>query len=208
MAWSATERYGLDVAPGEFALVQDFLNTIAEGSTPPPDLLATLDSARSWAMSALEAWGVSGGWPHGLPELDEASRKHLVKFRTALFISLFGADAGDVEELRTGELDRVLGRARWTARAACWSRGARAGRRRLAALCLQLAADLLPRAHRRRTQAAKDMPQQTVQCRFLRPVPEQQRHLARCPRLRQPRERARLPPAREGGELSATAGLR
>lgn len=118
MAWSATERYGLDVAPGEFALVQDFLNTIAEGSTPPPDLLATLESARSWAMSALEAWGASGGWPHELPELDEASRKHLVKFRTALFISLFGADAGDVEELRAGELDRVLGRARWTARAA------------------------------------------------------------------------------------------
>lgn len=110
MAWSATERYALDVAPGEFALVQDFLNTIAEGSTPPPDLLATLESARSWAMSALEAWGVSGGWPLGLPELDEASRKRLVKFRTALFISLFGADAGDVEELRTGELDRVLGR--------------------------------------------------------------------------------------------------
>lgn len=41
MAWPATTRYGLSVAPGTLGLVQDFLNTITEGTIAPPDLLAT-----------------------------------------------------------------------------------------------------------------------------------------------------------------------
>ncbi|BCW36130.1 hypothetical protein StoSoilA2_21860 [Arthrobacter sp. StoSoilA2] len=53
MAWPATTRYGLSVAPGTLGLVQDFLNTITEGTIAPPDLLVTLDTAHYFEMALL-----------------------------------------------------------------------------------------------------------------------------------------------------------
>lgn len=69
MAWPATTRYGLSVAPGTLGLVQDFLNTITEGTIAPPDLLATLDTAQEWADTVTEQWISIDelGWAKTLP---------------------------------------------------------------------------------------------------------------------------------------------
>src|SRR6059058_1394910 len=92
MAWPATTRYGLSVAPGNLGLVQDFLNTITEGTVAPPDLLATLTSAQEWADKVTEQWiSIDDlGWAKTLPRLTEVERKTLVAFRDRLFEGLFG----------------------------------------------------------------------------------------------------------------------
>lgn len=92
MAWPATTRYGLAVAPGNLGLVQDFFNTITEGTIAPPDLLATLASAQEWADKVTEEWMSVDelGWAKALPKLEESDRKALVAFRDHLFQSLFG----------------------------------------------------------------------------------------------------------------------
>ncbi|MEV8148651.1 CGNR zinc finger domain-containing protein [Arthrobacter sp. NPDC080073] len=92
MAWPATTRYGLSVAPGNLGLVQDFLNTITEGTIAPPDLLATLDSAQEWADQVTEQWISIDelGWAKTLPRLTENDRKALAAFRDRLFEGLFG----------------------------------------------------------------------------------------------------------------------
>jgi len=92
MAWPATTRYGLSVAPGNLGLVQDFLNTITEGTIAPPDLLATLTSAQEWADQVLEQWSSIDelGWAKILPRLTENDREALVAFRDQLFEGLFG----------------------------------------------------------------------------------------------------------------------
>ncbi|MDQ0618359.1 hypothetical protein QFZ33_002383 [Arthrobacter globiformis] len=92
MAWPATTRYGLPVAPGNLGLVQDFLNTITEGTVAPPDLLATLASAQEWADQVIEQWiSIDDlGWAKTLPRLTENDRKALVAFRDQLFEGLFG----------------------------------------------------------------------------------------------------------------------
>lgn len=92
MAWPATTRYGLSVAPGNLGLVQDFLNTITEGTVAPPDLLATLASAQEWADQVTEQWiSVDDlGWAKTLPKLTENDRNALVAFRDELFVGLFG----------------------------------------------------------------------------------------------------------------------
>lgn len=95
MAWPATERYGLNVVPGELGLVQDFLNTIEEGSNPKPDLLEDLDSARDWAAGMRREW-LSLTGDHSLSHLtalDEPDRQRLIALRTRLFRSLFSDDA-------------------------------------------------------------------------------------------------------------------
>jgi hypothetical protein len=92
MAWPATTRYGLSVAPGNLGLVQDFLNTITEGTVAPPDLLASVRSAQEWADQVTEQWiSVDDlGWAKTLPRLTENDRKALVAFRDELFVGLFG----------------------------------------------------------------------------------------------------------------------
>lgn len=92
MSWPATTRYGLSVAPETLGLVQDFLNTIEEGSNPKPDLLSTLDSAQEWAESVLEHWiSVDDlDWAKPLPRMDETERLSLLTFRDQLFDGLFG----------------------------------------------------------------------------------------------------------------------
>lgn len=92
MAWPATTRYGLSVAPGNLGLVQDFFNTITAGTVAPPDLLATLESAQEWADKATEQWiSIDNlGWAQNLPRLTENDREALEAFRDQLFEGLFG----------------------------------------------------------------------------------------------------------------------
>ncbi|MFJ5265204.1 CGNR zinc finger domain-containing protein [Streptomyces sp. NPDC088387] len=81
--WPATERYGLDPAPGALALVQDFLNTIATGRQSA-DLLADLSSAQTWVEAVAESWSRTTGAPKLRISLDEASRGRLHEHRRLL----------------------------------------------------------------------------------------------------------------------------
>jgi hypothetical protein len=56
---SASDRFGLVMAPGGVALVQDFLNTKA--IEDHPDLLADPKSAQAWVISAVQAWSNARG---------------------------------------------------------------------------------------------------------------------------------------------------
>jgi hypothetical protein len=105
--WPATARYRLSGAPGELGLVQDLLNTIQEGSTAPPDLLATLASAQEWADAVVELWSSvdPSGWAGDLPPLTDHDRRSLLSLRARLFAGLYdptsgGEHEGSSEQLR------------------------------------------------------------------------------------------------------------
>lgn len=68
MTWTATTRYGLEVAPDGLALVHDFLSTGASGRPRQPDLLSDPALATEWLSGALSAWARQ--W--STPVLDEA----------------------------------------------------------------------------------------------------------------------------------------
>jgi predicted RNA-binding Zn ribbon-like protein len=53
MSWAATERYGLEPAPGGLAFVQDLFNTISAGRPRQPDLFGSVEDARAWLDRAL-----------------------------------------------------------------------------------------------------------------------------------------------------------
>lgn len=103
--WPATARYRLAGAPGELGLVQDFLNTIEEGTVAPPDLLASLASAQAWADTVLAVWSSLGGaeWTQQLPAMTEGDRQHLVDVRKRLYESLYEPTASstrtEIDEL-------------------------------------------------------------------------------------------------------------
>ncbi|MFC7500512.1 CGNR zinc finger domain-containing protein [Nocardioides sp. CPCC 206347] len=67
MTWTATSRYGLDVAPDGLALVHDFLSTGSAGRPRQPDLLSDPSLATEWLSDALTAWARQ--W--SAPVLDE-----------------------------------------------------------------------------------------------------------------------------------------
>lgn len=105
MSWPATSRYGLSAAPETLGLVQDFFNTIAEGTNPPPDLLSTLDSAQEWAESVLKYWiSVDDlGWAKMLPRMEEADRLGLLELRDQLFVGLFGESHSHTPDAHGGD---------------------------------------------------------------------------------------------------------
>jgi hypothetical protein len=57
--WAASDRFGIAMAPGGVALVQDFLNTKAIGDHQ--DLLADPVLAQSWVTHAVQAWSTTRG---------------------------------------------------------------------------------------------------------------------------------------------------
>jgi hypothetical protein len=59
IVWAASDRFGLAMAPGGVALVQDFLNTKA--IKEHPDLLADPVLAQSWVTNAVQAWSTTRG---------------------------------------------------------------------------------------------------------------------------------------------------
>ncbi|GAA4550351.1 CGNR zinc finger domain-containing protein [Pseudonocardia xishanensis] len=95
--WPATTRYSLSGAPGELGLVQDFLNTIEEGSAAPPDLLATLPAAQEWADEVRALWSSldEACWGRDLPPLTESDRRRLLAIRRRLFRGLFPTTTED-----------------------------------------------------------------------------------------------------------------
>ena len=82
-SWVATERYGLSVAPGGLALVQNLLNTRAivdKGA----DLLSDLSAAQTWAPAAASAWSARRGHTLRAPTLTESDVARLRDLREML----------------------------------------------------------------------------------------------------------------------------
>ncbi|WP_156686078.1 CGNR zinc finger domain-containing protein [Mycobacterium sp. Marseille-P9652] len=82
-AWPASQRYGLDSAPGGLGLVQDFLNTSGiEGYGP--DLLADPARAAAWVAGAVRTWARLHGRHVELPVLAEADLARLRALRATI----------------------------------------------------------------------------------------------------------------------------
>jgi CGNR zinc finger len=91
-SWLASERFGLAVAPGGTALVQDFLNTKAIGDQP--DLLADPALAQIWVTNAVQAWSETRGADvHRQPTLAESDVAKLQALRAS--IAGLATDDGD-----------------------------------------------------------------------------------------------------------------
>jgi CGNR zinc finger/Putative stress-induced transcription regulator len=90
-SWSASGRFGLVMAPGGAALVQDFLNTDAIGDRE--DLLSDPVSARRWADDAVQAWSAARGEELQPPALSTADLSELRVLRSQIASLL----SGDVE---------------------------------------------------------------------------------------------------------------
>jgi len=84
MRWPATDRYGMDSAPGGLAFVQDLLNTLSGGKPRRADLLDDLGAARNWLDTAATEWGRSTGRPTPSVELHERDLEELRAFRDEL----------------------------------------------------------------------------------------------------------------------------
>jgi hypothetical protein len=99
--WSASGRFGLVMAPGGAALVQDFLNTDAIGDCD--DLLLDPVSARRWADDAVRAWSAARGEelrPPGL-DADDLSRLRELRMRIGGLLSGDVDGGGVVDEVST-----------------------------------------------------------------------------------------------------------
>lgn len=84
MTWSATDRYGLEAAPGTLGLVQDLLNTVAGGAPREADLLADLTAAQEWADGAIRQWSAVTAQPAPSVVLDADGLAELRAFRDDL----------------------------------------------------------------------------------------------------------------------------
>jgi predicted RNA-binding Zn ribbon-like protein len=91
-SWSASDRFGLAVAPGGVALIQDFLNTKAIADFP--DLLADPALARSWATDAVRAWSATRDHDVHPPALNAADVAKLRVLR-ATITGLMSEDTDD-----------------------------------------------------------------------------------------------------------------
>lgn len=91
------ERFRLSPAPAGLRFVQDLVNTALADPVrhPWPDLLADLESARSWLGEALGAWSAATGSPAPAIDLDESDlaplRDHRKLLRAALRATPGGA---------------------------------------------------------------------------------------------------------------------
>ncbi|WP_235192526.1 CGNR zinc finger domain-containing protein [Mycobacterium asiaticum] len=81
--WYASQRYGLEPAPGGLGLVQDFLNTLGIGHYGE-DLLADPASANRWTAKAIQTWSDLSGVDAEAPLLDEADLAKLRILRTTI----------------------------------------------------------------------------------------------------------------------------
>src|SRR5260370_42082075 len=80
--WRAARLYGLVLAPGALALVQDLVNT--SPAAREPDLLAELVGARQWMDSATAQWSAATGLPVPEVVLDADGLQELRAFRDDL----------------------------------------------------------------------------------------------------------------------------
>jgi predicted RNA-binding Zn ribbon-like protein len=95
--WLASARFGLAMAPGGTALVQDFLNTKAIADYP--DLLADPELAQTWATSAIQSWAAGRVSDVDAPSLGTADIGKLRTLR-ATIANLIAGDtaASDVSD--------------------------------------------------------------------------------------------------------------
>jgi hypothetical protein len=106
MTWTATSRYGLDLAPCGLALVQDFINTASADWPRKPDLLADQALANEWMGAALATW--ASQWSAPVPDeleigtLTERDLTVLRRARAGLLASLRSRDFGDGGDPVTG----------------------------------------------------------------------------------------------------------
>ncbi len=92
--WLASDRFGLAMAPGGAALVQDFLNTKAIASYP--DLLADPELAQTWTTSAITSWAHTRDTDVHPPALSTADIGRLRTLRDTIANVMAGdAAAGD-----------------------------------------------------------------------------------------------------------------
>lgn len=98
MTWTATSRYGLDVAPDGLALVHDFLNTASADRPRKPDLLSDSALATEWVRAALPTWAAQWS-PQVLDEVDlgTLTERDLTVLRRAR--------AGLLQSLRSRDFD-------------------------------------------------------------------------------------------------------
>src|SRR5260370_8020952 len=80
--WRAARLYGLVLAPGALALVQDLVNT--SPAAREPDLLAELVGARQWMDSATAQRSTTTGLPVPEVVLDADGLQELRAFRDDL----------------------------------------------------------------------------------------------------------------------------
>ncbi|SDI13575.1 CGNR zinc finger domain-containing protein [Actinokineospora alba] len=113
MTWTATSRYGLDVAPDGLALVHDFLNTASADWPRKPDLLADRALATEWIGSALATWASQWGAPVldevDLDTLSERDLAVLRRARAGLLESLCSRDFGTGGSAGGGDGDALAG---------------------------------------------------------------------------------------------------
>jgi len=98
MTWTATSRYGLDLAPDGLALVHDFLNTASADRPRKPDLLSDPALATEWMRDALTTWAAQ--WSS--PVLDEVDLGTLTERDLTV---LRRARAGLLQSLRSRDFD-------------------------------------------------------------------------------------------------------
>jgi hypothetical protein len=106
MTWTATSRYGLDLAPCGLALVQDLINTASADWPRKPDLLADTALANEWMGAALATWASQWSAPV-LDELEigtltERDLTVLRRARAGLLASLRSRDFEDGGDPVTG----------------------------------------------------------------------------------------------------------
>lgn len=99
MTWTATSRYGLDLAPCGLALVQDLINTASADRPRKPDLLTDPALANEWMGAALATWASQWSAPvlDGLEigTLTERDLSVLRRARGGLLASLRSRDFED-----------------------------------------------------------------------------------------------------------------
>lgn len=98
MTWTATSRYGLDLAPDGLALVHDFLNTASADRPRKPDLLSDPELATEWMREALATWAAQ--W--STPVLDEVDLGTLAERDLTV---LRRVRAGVLQSLRSRDFD-------------------------------------------------------------------------------------------------------
>ena len=84
MTWPATERYGLEPAPGGLAFVQDLLNTSPAGRPRHADWLDDPTTAQTWLGEALARWSAASGRPAPAVDLTDRDCEALRDLRWAL----------------------------------------------------------------------------------------------------------------------------
>jgi predicted RNA-binding Zn ribbon-like protein len=104
MAWPASGRYRMDVAPAGLGFVHDLLNTIPAGRQAR-DLLAEVGDAQPWLDEALAEWATETGREQPEVTLTEQDLDQVRALRDELKGLLTGAESAPVLSSATLRLE-------------------------------------------------------------------------------------------------------